>query len=52
MDQGLKIKGIDFLYYGETRVIFDEEGKVKEYRDYFDFFTGTFSKVAVMVYFL
>jgi len=27
---GLKIKGLEFLYDGTTRLIFDEEGKVKE----------------------
>ena len=30
---GLKIKGLEFLYDGTTRLIFDEEGKVKEHRD-------------------
>ena len=42
---GLKIKGIEFLYDGTTRLIFDEEGKVKEHRDYFDFCSGTFGNV-------
>ena len=34
---GLKIKGLEFLYDGTTRLIFDEEGKIKEHSDYFDF---------------
>ena len=42
---GLKIKGIEFIYDGTTRLIFDDEGKVKEHRDYFDFCSGTFGKV-------
>ena len=42
---GLKIKGFEFRYDGTTRLIFDEEGKVKEHRDYFDFCSGTFVKV-------
>ena len=42
---GLKIKGLEFLYDGTTRLIFDEEGKVKEHRDYFDFYSGTFGSI-------
>ena len=42
---GLKIKGLDFLYDGTTRLIFDKEGKVKEHRDYFDFCSGTFGNI-------
>ena len=45
---GLKIKKLVFLYDGTTRLIFDQEGKVKEHRDYFDFCTGTFGKVPVI----
>ena len=45
---GLKIKGLEFLYDGTTRLIFDEEGKVKEHRDYFDFCSGTFGNVPVI----
>ena len=45
---GLKIKGIEFIYDGTTRLIFDDEGKVKEHRDYFDFCSGTFGKVPVI----
>tara|TARA_Y100001968_G_scaffold321640_1_gene356412 strand:+ start:369 stop:794 length:426 start_codon:yes stop_codon:yes gene_type:complete len=45
---GLKIKGLEFLYEGTTRLIFDEEGKVKEHRDYFDFCTGTFGNLPIL----
>ena len=45
---GLKIKGQEFLYDGTTRLIFDEEGKVKEHRDYFDFCSGTFGNLPVL----
>ena len=45
---GLKIKGIGLIYDGTTRLIFDDEGKVKEHRDYFDFCSGTFGKVPVI----
>ena len=45
---GIKIKGLGVLYYGTTRLIFDEEVKVKEHRDYFAFCSGTFSKIAVI----
>ncbi len=45
---GLKIKGFEFLYEGTTRLIFDEEGKIKEHRDYFDFCSCTFGKVPMI----
>ena len=45
---GLKIKGIEFIYDGTTRLIFDDEGKIKEHRDYFDFCSGTFGNVPVL----
>tara|TARA_B100000579_G_C22305031_1_gene608917 strand:- start:34 stop:459 length:426 start_codon:yes stop_codon:yes gene_type:complete len=45
---GLKIKGIEFLYYGTTRLIFDDEGKVREHRDYFDFCLGTFGNIPII----
>ena len=45
---GLRIKGLEFLYDGTTRLIFDEEGKVKEHRDYFDFCSGTFGNIPVI----
>ena len=44
----LKIKGIEFVYDGATRLIFDEEGRVKEHRDYFDFCSGTFGNIPII----
>tara|TARA_Y100001968_G_C19424842_1_gene753754 strand:+ start:895 stop:1320 length:426 start_codon:yes stop_codon:yes gene_type:complete len=44
---GLKIRGLEFLYDGTTRLIFDREGKIKEHRDYFDFCSGTFGKIPI-----
>ncbi len=49
---GLKIKGLGFLYNGTTRLLFNEEGKVKEHRDYSDFCSGTFGNVTVIGRFL
>ena len=49
---GLKIKGLEFLYYGTTRLIFDKEVKLIEYRDYFDFCSGKFGNVPVIGFFL
>ena len=45
---GLKIKGIEFVYDGTSRLIFDEVGKVKEHRDYFDFCSGTFGNLPII----
>jgi len=45
---GLKIKGIEFVYDGASRLIFDEVGKVKEHRDYFDFCSGTFGNLPII----
>ena len=45
---GLKIKGLEFLYDGTTRLLFDEEGKVKEHGDYFEFCYGTFENVLII----
>ena len=35
---GVKIKGLDFIYDGTKRLRFNEEGKVKEHRDFFIMF--------------
>ena len=45
---GLKIKGIEFVYDGTSRLLFDEVGKVKEHRDYFDFCSGTFRNIPII----
>ena len=34
---GLKILGKEFVYPGTTRLVFGENGLIKEHRDYFDF---------------
>ena len=49
---GLKIKGIEFLYEGKTKLILDQKGKFIEHRDYFDFYSGTFVNVPMIGGFL
>ena len=45
---GLKIKGIEFIYPGATRLRFDSTGKILHHRDYFDFIGPTFGPVPVL----
>tara|TARA_B100000700_G_C14724231_1_gene705217 strand:- start:60 stop:239 length:180 start_codon:yes stop_codon:yes gene_type:complete len=45
---GLKIKGLEFVYEGTTRLLFDEHEKVMEHRDYFEFCSGTFGKLPII----
>ncbi len=45
---GLKIMGKKFIYPGTTRLIFAENGLIKEHRDYFDFCGPTFSPVPIL----
>ena len=45
---GLKILGKEFIYPGTTRLIFSENGKIKEHRDYFDFCGPTFGPVPIL----
>tara|TARA_X000001036_G_C20257216_1_gene634654 strand:+ start:29 stop:460 length:432 start_codon:yes stop_codon:yes gene_type:complete len=45
---GLKIMGKEFIYPGTTRLIFSENGKIQEHRDYFDFCGPTFGPVPVL----
>jgi Uncharacterized conserved protein (DUF2358). len=47
-EMGLKIKGIEFLYPGTSRLRFNAEGKVCDHRDYFDFVGPTFAPVPVV----
>ena len=49
---GLKIKGIEFLYSGATRMTFGIDGKIIEHRDYFDFIGPTFGPVTILVNFV
>lgn len=45
---GLKIKGIEFIYPGTSRLRIDAEGKIVEHRDYFDFVGPTFAPVPLL----
>ena len=45
---GLKIMGKEFIYPGTTRLIFAENGLIKEHRDYFDFCGPTFGPVPIL----
>ena len=47
-EMGLKIKGIEFIYPGTSRLRFNAEGKVCDHRDYFDFVGPTFGPVPVL----
>ena len=38
----------EFIYPGTTRLIFSENGLIKEHRDYFDFYGPTFGPVPVL----
>jgi hypothetical protein len=44
----LKIKGIEFVYPGATRLTFNSQGKIVKHRDYFDFVGPTFGPVPVI----
>jgi hypothetical protein len=45
---GLKIKGIEFIYPGTSRLLLNSEGKIVDHRDYFDFVGPTFAPVPVV----
>ena len=45
---GLKIMGKEFIYPGTTRLLFSENGLIKEHRDYFDFCGPTFGPVPIL----
>ncbi len=45
---GLKILNKEFIYPGTTRLIFSENGLIKEHRDYFDFCGPTFGPVPIL----
>jgi hypothetical protein len=47
-EMGLKIKGIEFLYPGATRLRLNGEGKIVDHRDYFDFVGPTFGPVPLV----
>ena len=45
---GLMIKGSEFTYPGTTRLVFGEDGRIVNHRDYFDFVGPTFGPVPVL----
>ena len=45
---GLKIMGKEFIYPGTSRLKFDDNGKIIEHRDYFDFCGPTFGPVPIL----
>ena len=47
-EMGLKIKGIEFVYPGATRLRLNQDGLVCDHRDYFDFVGPTFAPVPLV----
>ncbi|MFO8238672.1 MAG: nuclear transport factor 2 family protein [Prochlorococcaceae cyanobacterium] len=47
-EMGLKIKAIEFIYPGTTRLLFNDEGRIVDHRDYFDFVGPTFAPVPLL----
>ena len=47
-EMGLKIKGIEFIYPGVSRLEINSEGKIINHRDYFDFIGPTFGPVPIL----
>lgn len=47
-EMGLKIQGIEFVYPGTTRLLFNGEGLICDHRDYFDFVGPTFGPVPLL----
>jgi hypothetical protein len=47
-EMGLKIKGIEFIYPGCSRLLLNDDGKITDHRDYFDFVGPTFGPVPVL----
>jgi len=45
---GLKIMGKEFIYPGTSRLLFCENGLIKEHRDYFDFCGPTFAPIPLL----
>ena len=45
---GLKIKGIEFLYPGTSRLRLGADGRIVDHRDYFDFVGPTFTPVPLV----
>ncbi len=47
-EMGLKIKGIEFVYPGVSRLRFNAAGLISDHRDYFDFVGPTFAPVPLV----
>jgi hypothetical protein len=47
-EMGLKIKGLEFIYPGATRLHFNADGRIDDHRDYFDFALPTFAPVPLI----
>jgi len=47
-EMGLKIKGVEFVYPGTSRLRLNGLGQVCDHRDYFDFVGPTFAPVPVV----
>ncbi|MCP9888129.1 nuclear transport factor 2 family protein [Cyanobium sp. ATX 6A2] len=47
-EMGLKIKGVEFIYPGATRLLLNDADKIVDHRDYFDFVGPTFGPVPVL----
>jgi hypothetical protein len=45
---GLKIKGIEFIYPGTSRLRLGADGRIIDHRDYFDFVGPTFAPVPLL----
>ena len=45
---GLKIKGIEFIYPGASRLRLGADGRIVDHRDYFDFVGPTFTPVPLV----
>lgn len=45
---GLKIKGIEFIYPGASRLRLGADGRIIDHRDYFDFVGPTFTPVPLV----
>ncbi|MBM5822961.1 MAG: nuclear transport factor 2 family protein [Cyanobacteria bacterium K_Offshore_surface_m2_011] len=45
---GLKMKGIEFLYPGTSRLRLGADGRIIDHRDYFDFVGPTFTPVPLV----
>ena len=47
-EMGLKIKGVEFIYPGASRLHLNREGRIDDHRDYFDFVGPTFGPVPLV----